>query len=80
MAAVDTGYGMSCAPERIGVVYRYCLSQHPEADEKVAAELDSHGLLATQEQPEPRPVMMEDLGKLTYLSCCIKVEFQPAAT
>ena len=37
------------------------------------AELQGLGLLATPQRPEPRPLEYEDLGKLTYLSCAIKV-------
>ena len=36
-------------------------------------ELGGLGLVATLEQPEPRPLQYDDLGKLTYLSCAIRV-------
>lgn len=36
-------------------------------------ELQSHGLLATAEDPNPRQLSYPDLGKLTYLQAVIKV-------
>ncbi len=36
-------------------------------------ELQSHGLLATAENPDPRQLSYPDLGKLTYLQAVIKV-------
>ncbi len=51
----------------------YLVSQHPEVEAKVAAELAQHGLLATPGNPNPRPVQWDDLGKLTYLNAVIKV-------
>jgi hypothetical protein len=53
----------------------YLLSQHPEVEAKVAAELAQHGLLATPAIPNPRPVQWDDLAKLTYLNAVIKVWF-----
>ena len=43
-----------------------------KVEKKIAVELQSHGLLATQEQPEPRVPEYADLAKLTYLACVIK--------
>ena len=43
-----------------------------QVEEKIAAELETHGLLATLQQPEPRVPEYTDLAKLTYLSCVIK--------
>jgi Cytochrome P450 len=51
----------------------YLLSQHPEVEAKVAAELAKHGLLATPDNPSPPPVQWSDLGKLTYMNAVIKV-------
>jgi hypothetical protein len=51
----------------------YLLSQHPEVEAKVAAELAQHGLLATHANPNPTPVQWDDLAKLTYLNAVIKV-------
>jgi hypothetical protein len=53
---------------------RYLISQHPEVEAKVVAELDRLGLLATPERPRPRPLEFPDLNQLSYLSCVIKVQ------
>ena len=55
------------------VVHRYLISQHPEVEAKMLAELEELQLLASPQQPRPRPLEYTDLNKLTYLSCCIKV-------
>lgn len=52
---------------------RYLLSQHPEVEAKLAAELDAAGLLVTPERPNPRPMEFGDLAALTYLSWVCKV-------
>ncbi len=49
------------------------MSQHPEVDAKIAAELDGLGLLATAERPRARPMVYEDLTQLRSLSWVIKV-------
>jgi cytochrome P450 len=51
----------------------YLLSQHPEVEAKVAAELAQNGLLATPANPNPRPVQWDDLARLTYLNAVITV-------
>lgn len=43
-----------------------------QVEQKIAAELESHGLLATPQQPEPQVPEYTDLAKLTYLACVIK--------
>ncbi|DBB04195.1 TPA: hypothetical protein ACH3X1_013234 [Trebouxia sp. C0004] len=43
----------------------YCISQHPEVERKIAAELREHGLLAVPDQPFPRGPDYADLDKLT---------------
>lgn len=48
------------------------MSQHPEAEAAVAAELDGLGLLARPQRPRPRPMEWEDLGRLRYLSWVTK--------
>ncbi len=53
--------------------HRYLISQHPEVEAKVLAELESLQLMASPQLPSPRPLEYADLSKLTYLSCCIKV-------
>ncbi|KAK9819280.1 hypothetical protein WJX81_006108 [Elliptochloris bilobata] len=50
----------------------YLVSQHPEVEAKIAAELDGLGLLATARRPRPRLMAYEDLAQLRYLSCVIK--------
>jgi cytochrome P450 len=50
----------------------FTLSQHPEVEAKIVAELDAAGLLATPERPEPRRLEWADLGKLVYLQAFIK--------
>ena len=57
----------------------YLLAEHPEAEAKVAAELDALGLLATPARPRPRPLEYEDLAQLRYLACVIKVGTAAAA-
>jgi hypothetical protein len=52
---------------------RYLLSQHPEEEAKVLAELDEAGLLATRQRPNPRALEYGDLNKLTYLQAVLKV-------
>ena len=51
----------------------FSLSQHPEVEAKLAAELAQHGLLATPERPMPRAIEWDDIPKLTYLQAIIKV-------
>jgi len=50
----------------------YLLSQHPEVEAKIVAELDAAGLLATPSRPEPRRLEWADLNKLVYLQAFIK--------
>ena len=52
---------------------RFAISQHPEVEEKVVAELAEHSLLATEDNPNPRTLAYPDLGKLVYLQAVIKV-------
>ena len=52
---------------------RYLLSQNPEAEAHIVAELRELGLLATPEQPHPRALEYTDLAKLTYLNDALKV-------
>lgn len=51
---------------------RFMITQHPEVERKVLAELDSLGLLVTPERPNPRPMEFDDIAKLTYTNNCIK--------
>ncbi len=52
---------------------RYLISQHPEVDAKLAAELDEAGLLVTPQRPAPRAMDYADLARLTYLGWVCKV-------
>ncbi len=52
---------------------RYLISQHPEVEARIVKELRSLDLLATPKRPDVRELEYEDLGKLQYLSCAIKV-------
>lgn len=56
---------------------RYAISQHPEVEAKIGAELQSLGLMATTEQPDPRKLAYSDLCELTYLQAVIKVRAGP---
>ena len=51
---------------------RYCISQHPEVEARIADELSSCGLLAKPGQLAPRAVAHDDLAKLAYLNRVIK--------
>ncbi len=49
------------------------MSQHPEVEARLAAELDAAELLATRARTRPRPLAHADLGRLVYLQCVLKV-------
>ena len=53
--------------------HRFMITQYPEVEKKVLAELDALGLLVTPERPNPRQMEWDDLGKLSYTNACIKV-------
>ncbi|CAL8472236.1 g11778 [Coccomyxa elongata] len=50
----------------------YFLSQHPEVEAKVVAELEASQLLVTASRPQPRMPEYDDLQRLNYLKCVIK--------
>lgn len=52
---------------------RYLISQHPEVERKILAELEGLELLKTPQNPRPREMAYADLSKLTYLNAVIKV-------
>lgn len=52
---------------------RYMVSQHPEVEEKLMAELDSLQLRITPQRRHPRKMTYADLNRLTYLQAVIKV-------
>ena len=66
----------ACLPGR---PRRYLVSQHPEVEARLVAELDQAGLLVTKERPHPRGMVYGDLSSLTYLNWVCKVGVAPAA-
>ena len=52
---------------------RYLISQYPEVEAKILAELEGLQLLKTAQNLEPRGMSYADLSKLTYLNAVIKV-------
>ena len=52
---------------------RYMLTQNPEVEAKVVAELDRLELLVTKDRPQPRQMTYTDLSKLEYLQAVVKV-------
>ncbi len=60
----------------------YLISQHPEVEAKVVAELKGAGLLATSENPKPRAIEYADLAKLPYLGwvCKEAMRVRPVAS
>ena len=58
--------------------YSYLITQHPVTEQRVLEELGSAGLLVTPTRPKPRQMVWEDLTKLTFLSCAIKVRCAPS--
>ncbi|KAK9807492.1 hypothetical protein WJX72_000759 [[Myrmecia] bisecta] len=50
----------------------FMISQHPEVEAKVLAELDSLGLLVTTARPSPRAMEYDDIAKLTYTTAATK--------
>ena len=65
--------GSSCLLLQPSFPCRYMLTQNPEVEAKVVAELDSLELLVTPDRPNPRKVTYADLSKLEYLQAVIKV-------
>lgn len=63
----------ACSKARRVCVARFCISQHPDVEACLVAELDDNCLLAKPGQPKPRAVSHDDLAKLTYLGRVIKV-------
>ena len=60
----------------------YLISQHPEVESKIVAELGAAGLLATTGNPRPRAVEYSDLAKLPYLGwvCKEAMRVRPVAS
>jgi hypothetical protein len=49
------------------------ISQRPNVEAKIVAELGEAGLLATPENPTPRAFELKDMQDLPYLLCVCKV-------
>ena len=58
-------------------ISRFCISHYPEVEKKVLAELDGLQLLVTQDRPESRPMIFDDLANMKYTSNAIKVPPPP---
>ena len=52
---------------------RYLVSQNPEVEAKILAELDGLELSITPQRPHPRRMTYADMNRLTYLQATIKV-------
>ena len=52
---------------------RYAISQHPEVEAKIVAELRALGIMASAERPQGRELTFADTCELTYLQAVIKV-------
>lgn len=46
----------------------FLVSQRPDVEAKIVAELDSLGLLATPERPQPRHMELDDLAEMPYFT------------
>ena len=51
---------------------RYLVSQRPEVEAALAAELGAAGLLATMATPDPPHIGLDDLARLPYLGAVCK--------
>ena len=49
------------------------MSQHPEVEAKILAELDGTELTITPQRPPPSKMAYADMNPLTYLQAAIKV-------
>ena len=56
---------------------RFFISQHPEVERKIEAELDSAGFLVTSTRRNPKRLEYADLSRLPYLSGAIKANPLP---
>ena len=54
------------------------MSQHPEVEAKILAELGGLELTITPERPHPRKMTYADMNQLTYLQAAIKVRDIPS--
>ena len=61
----------------LGMAYRYAISQHPEVEARIVAELQSLDLAPTAERQLPRELTYADTCNLPYLQAVIKVGALP---
>ena len=52
---------------------RMMISERPDVEAKICAELNAVGVLATPERPNPRPIELVDLNSLKYFDNVCKV-------
>ena len=52
---------------------RYAISQHPEVEARIMAELRALGVMPSAEHPQARELTYADTCELTYLQAVIKV-------
>ncbi|KAK9916187.1 hypothetical protein WJX75_009837 [Coccomyxa subellipsoidea] len=55
-----------------GTFILYLISQHPEVESKILAELDTLALSISPQRPTPREMVYSDLTKMVYLNAVIK--------
>lgn len=58
----------------------FLISQRPDVEAKITAELAAAGLLASPENPNPRKMELADLNRLPYFVNVCKVQSQLIAT
>jgi cytochrome P450 len=49
----------------------FSIITNPSVDAKVVAELEQHGFMATEADPEPRILEYDDIPKLPYLTAVV---------
>ena len=52
---------------------RYAISQHPEVEARIVAELQALGVMPSAEHPHARELTYADTCELNYLQAVIKV-------
>ncbi|KAK9861611.1 hypothetical protein WJX84_001499 [Apatococcus fuscideae] len=72
-AELGTFFGAGFETSTIAIGWAlYSIATHLKVQQKVAAELQQHNLLASPAEPKPRALEWDDLGKLEYLRNVIK--------
>lgn len=63
-----------CSLQKPGPCSRVCEAGDAvlQVETKLVEELQDQGLLATPEQPHPRPLRYEDINRLPYLSMVVR--------